>query len=91
LPLKYRSAVFPAAAFGIAIDEAANFALQLPSGATGDLLHSLPVDLAGLVERDGERFSGRLDMLDRLVPFERAAFENGGLGSAIRCRVVVFE
>ena len=81
----------PAAAFGIAIDEAAKFVLQLPSGAAGDLLHPRPVDLAGLVERDGEGFGGRLDMLDRPVPFERPPFENGGLGGASRFRVVVFE
>jgi hypothetical protein len=49
------------------------------------------VDLARLVERDGEGFGGRLDMLDRPVPFERPPFENGSLGGAIRCRVVVFE
>ena len=81
----------PCPAFRIAVDEAAEFALQEPGAAAGHLLHARPVDLAGFVQRDGERLGGRLDMLDRAVAFQRPALEDGGLGGAFGFGIVGFE
>ena len=46
---------------------------------------------AGLVERNGERLGGGLDMLGRLVALQRAPLEDGGLGGALGLGVVVFK
>ena len=57
----------------------------------GELLHERPVNPPGLVEGDGKRLGGGLDMLGGLVSLQRAPLEDGGFLRALRLGVVVFK
>ena len=78
-------------ALRIAIDQAAQLALQRPRGAARHLLHARPVDLAGFVQGNGERFRRRLDMRDRVIALQRPPLEDGGLRGALGLGIVVFK
>jgi hypothetical protein len=82
---------FPSAAVGIAVHKGVEFGLQFGGGAVCYLLHPGPIDPAGFVERNGQRFGRGLDMLDRTVALQSAAFKDRGFGRAFGFGVVGFE
>src|SRR5580692_11526957 len=81
----------PCTAFRVAVDEAAQFPLELFWAAPGQLRHARPGNCAGLIERHGERLSSGLDMLNGLVALQRPAVKYSRPGSGFGLGVVVFQ
>ena len=76
---------------GVAVDQAVQLALQVPGAMTRELLHERPVNSSDLIQGDGKRLGGGLDMLGSLVPLQSSPREDGGFGRALRLGVVIFK
>lgn len=78
-------------ALGVAVDQAVQLALQIRGATSSEFHQERPVNSPGLVQGNGKRPGGALDMLRRSVLLKGTPLEDGGLSRLLRIGVIVFE
>src|SRR5271166_4555611 len=80
---------FPSAAFRVLVNKRPQFLLQGGSRPACNRFHAAPVEPAMLVERDGESFRRRIDMLNGAIALKRRPLENRGFPGPAGGSVVI--